>query len=69
LRFQKASSVALLALHMMRNRCAASAENARCAEAEANSPSYARLLPVYMRKAEAERRLEEALQAAEKQAE
>jgi tRNA threonylcarbamoyladenosine biosynthesis protein TsaB len=60
LRFQKASSVALLARHMIRGRCAASAARVRRAETEASGPSYACLLPVYMRKAEAERRLEEA---------
>jgi tRNA threonylcarbamoyladenosine biosynthesis protein TsaB len=66
LRFQKASSVALLALCMLRNRCAGDAERAGNAEGD---PPYARLLPVYMRKAEAERRLEEARQSAAGRAE
>jgi tRNA threonylcarbamoyladenosine biosynthesis protein TsaB len=53
-RFQKASSAARLALHMLRHPAS-----------EAGAPgapgSYNKLLPVYMRKAEAERRRDEAL--------
>ncbi|MDR2132588.1 MAG: tRNA (adenosine(37)-N6)-threonylcarbamoyltransferase complex dimerization subunit type 1 TsaB [Clostridiales Family XIII bacterium] len=49
-RFQKASSVARLAFHMLRRGSPAT-----------GAPSCDELLPVYMRKAEAERKREEAL--------
>jgi tRNA threonylcarbamoyladenosine biosynthesis protein TsaB len=53
-RFQRASSVARLARFMLRNPSARVAESA----------SYSDLFPVYMRQAEAERKLAEAMQAA-----
>jgi tRNA threonylcarbamoyladenosine biosynthesis protein TsaB len=66
-RFQNAASAARLALYRLRTAASASAGDARaaeCAPFAGAARSYAALLPVYMRKPEAERKLEEALQSA-----